>query len=117
LANELKIKQKHEDFVAYAYVALKHMPKSERFTLVADIKNSLFRILELIIRANKTRNRLPVLYDLDIELELLRTKVRLAMTLGYLPFKKYEIMANYMAELGRMLGGWIKQTSSGRSSG
>lgn len=72
MANELKIKQKHEDFVAYAYVALKHMPKSERFTLVADIKNSLFRILELIIRANKTRNRLPVLYDL----ELLRTKVK-----------------------------------------
>jgi len=31
--------------------------KSERFTLVADLKRSLTRMLELIIRANKSRNK------------------------------------------------------------
>ena len=93
------------------------MPKSERFTLAADIKSSMLRMQEVMIRANKARNRLPLLYDLDVELEVLRSKIRLAMNLGFLPFKKYEIMAASLVEIGKMLGGWIKQSGVTRSTG
>jgi len=116
-SDNLKIRQKHEDFMLYAYKALRHMPKSERFTLAADIKSSMLRMLEVMIRANKARNRLPLLYDLDVELEVLRSKIRLAMNLGFLPFKKYEIMAASLVEIGKMLGGWIKQSGATRSTG
>jgi hypothetical protein len=90
---------------------MKHFPKSERFTMVADIKMSIYKILRTMIRANKSRNRLPLLYEIDVELECLRTMIRLSMTLGFLPFKKYEVMSQKLVEIGKMLGGWMKQSS------
>jgi len=43
--NNLIIKQKLEDTIEYAYCVFRHFPKSERFTLVADLKRSLTKML------------------------------------------------------------------------
>ena len=108
MTENLKIKQKAEDTLQYMYVALKHFPKSERFTLCADIKQSMYKIIRLIIQANKTKNKLPILYEIDTELDMLRMMIRLSMKLEFMPFKKYEVIINYLSEVGKMLGGWIK---------
>lgn len=108
MKQELKIKQKFEDAIQYIYIALRQFPKSEKFTLAADIKRSAFRILELIIRCNKSRNKIKILYDIDVELEILKSLIRLARELEFLQFRKYEIISKYLDEVGRMLGGWIK---------
>jgi hypothetical protein len=50
--DNLIIRKKLEDVIEYAYCVFRHFPKSERFTLVADMKRSLVKMLELIIRAN-----------------------------------------------------------------
>ena len=105
---DLKIKQKCEDMILYAYIALRQFPKSEKFTLAADIKKSMFKILELIIRCNKSRDKRKYLYTIDVELDILRSFVRLAKDLKFLPFKRYEVWSRYLDELGRMLGGWMK---------
>ena len=105
---DLKIKQKCEDMIKYAYIALRQFPKSEKFTLAAEIKTSMFKILGLIIRCNKSRNKQSYLYDIDVELDVLRSMVRLAHDLKFLPFKKYEVWSRHLDELGRMLGGWMK---------
>lgn len=109
--DSLVIKRKVEDAIVYAFQALTHFPKSERFTSAAEIRKSFLRILALIVRANKTRNRLPLLYDLDVELDVLRSLVRVSQSMGYLPFGKYEQISMHLAEIGRMLGGWIKSSS------
>jgi len=49
----LKIKQKIEDMITYAYIVLAQFPKSEKHTLAAEIKRSMFRLLELVIACNK----------------------------------------------------------------
>lgn len=108
MAENLKIKQKTEDAIEYLYIALKHFPKSERFTLCADIKQSMYKIMRLIIQANKSKNKLTILYEIDTELDVLRMLIRLSMKMGFMPFKKYEVTSGYLAEIGRMLGGWIK---------
>ena len=108
----LKTKQKCEDAIKYTYIVLRQFPKSEKFTLAADIKRSEFKMLELIIRCNKSREKRRLVYEIDIELDILRSFIRLAMELGFLPFKKYEILSNHFAELGRMIGGWIKFINS-----
>ncbi len=106
----LIIKQKLEDAIQYAYCAFRRFPKSERFVLVADLKRSLIRMLEMVIRANKSRDKLTVLYNIDVELEVFRSLIRLSMDLKFLPLKQYEILSNKMAEFGRLLGGWIRQS-------
>jgi hypothetical protein len=109
----LKIKQKTEDMIKYGYIALRQFPKSEKFSLGMDIKKTMFGMLGSIIRANRNRDKRDDLFAIDIELEVLRTQVRLAMEMGFLPFAKYEIWAGHLAEIGRMLGGWVKHAKKG----
>jgi four helix bundle protein len=106
------IKQKHEDLILYAYKCLGQFPKSERHVLAADIRKGLYEIDGLIIRAQKKYHKKTTLQDLDIEVEALKTKIRLAKDLGFLPFKKYENLVKMLFEIGRMVGGWIKSTGA-----
>jgi hypothetical protein len=105
---DLKIKQKIEDMMAYAYPALAQFPKAEKHALAAEIKASIRRLLQLTIICNKKYFKKTTLQDLDVELDILRSYVRLAFNLHFLPPKKYEYWSRLNDEIGRMIGGWIK---------
>lgn len=107
---ELKILQKIYDMMLYVYQALAQFPRSERHTLVAEIKKNMLEMVRLTTRANKERKKLEWLRQLDAELEALRTLIRLSVDLGYLSLRKYKIVSGLLAEIGKMLGGWIKAT-------
>lgn len=107
---ELVIKRKLEEMIQYGYIAVSRFPKSERFTLVADIKSSMYAALRLTITANKRYHKKNTLQDLDIEVEMLRSLVRLARDLEFLPFKQYEHWQKLNVEIGKMIGGWIKSS-------
>lgn len=106
--NQLKIYQKYYDMLQYLYIALRQFPKSEKFTLAAQIKNSAIKGFRTIIHANKSKNKISKLFELDIELEVLKNLTRLSKDLGFMPLRKYEILSNQLVEIGKMLGGWIK---------
>ena len=72
------------------------------------MKTIMRKMLELAIICNKRYYKNVTLRDLDVELDLLRSYVRLAFNLHFLPPKKYEVWAKLNDEIGRMLGGWIK---------
>lgn len=108
---ELKILQKTYDMIKYGNKCLLQFPRSERYALAAEIKQSMYKILRLIIEANKERgSKKPIQAKIDVELDILRTFVRLAADkeTAYLPIRKYEIWSKQLNEIGRMLGGWIK---------
>jgi hypothetical protein len=105
---ELKIRQKCEDMIAYGYIAIQQYPKAEKHTLAADTKRSMFRLLELVIICNKKYYKKTTMQELDVELDVLRSYIRLGMSLKFLPFKKYEIWSGYLNEIGKMIGGWMK---------
>ena len=108
IMEELKILQKTFDMMKYAYPALLQYPKGERFALCADIKRCMDTILERIIEANKKYFKKTTLQELDVEIEKLRTYIRLSYVLGYLPLRKYDLWSGMVDEIGRMCGGWIK---------
>ena len=97
---------------AYAYVALRHIPKSERFTLGAEVRAGIWKGLRLIVKANAIRNRMPLLYEIDAEIKILLALMRVAYGLKIVPSKKYEILSEKLVELGKMLGGWIKYSKT-----
>lgn len=109
---ELEIAQKTEEMIAFGYRQLKHFPKSERHVLSQELRASMWRLLRLTIICSKRYHKKTTLQDLDAELEILRREVRLAKDLGYLPFKAYEGWARQLAEIGRMVGGWLKGVRS-----
>jgi hypothetical protein len=110
----LKIAQKWEDMAAYAYITLRHMPKSERYTMGAEVRQSLWHGLKLISRANYVRNKMPLLYEIDMEIKSLLALIRVGHTIGVVPTKKYKELGARLVEIGKMLGGWIKSQKQSR---
>ncbi|MDR2531748.1 MAG: diversity-generating retroelement protein Avd [Oscillospiraceae bacterium] len=108
---QLTILTKLHDMAKYAYPALAQFPKSEKFAMVVDIKRCMNAVLERAIEASKKYHKKTTLQEMDVELMKLRHYLRLAHELGFLPPKKYEIWSGLVAEIGKMLGGWIKQVA------
>lgn len=108
---ELKIQQKTYDMIKYGNKCLLQFPRAERYALASEIKQSMYTILRLIIEANRERgSKRTIQAKIDVELETLRTFIRLAADkdTAYLSIRKYEIWSKQLAEIGRMLGGWMK---------
>ena len=111
---ELIIQQKVYDMIMYGYPALDQFPKSQKFSLAADIKKCMDTVMRLVITANKKYTKKTTLQELDIEVASLKVYVRMAMDLKYLPIKKYEVWTGKLVEVGRMVGGWIKSAAAGQ---
>ncbi|WP_084417721.1 diversity-generating retroelement protein Avd [Chrysiogenes arsenatis] len=108
VASELMIRQKCEAMIYAAYGFLRQFPKYERHVLGAEIRESLCQLLRLIVTCNKRYHKKTTLQDLDVELEVLRSRVRLAHGLGYLDMRRYELWSRMNDEIGRMIGGWVR---------
>lgn len=94
--------------IAYGYVALRQFPRSERHVLSQEIRQTMWSLLRLIIICNRRYHKKTTLQDLDGELDLLRSQIRLAQELKFLAFKQYEVWSRLLDEIGRMIGGWLK---------
>ncbi len=105
---DLLIRQRCEEMIQYAYVVVRHFPKFERHVLGAEIRETVWKLLRMIIICNKRYHKKTTLTDLDAELDVLRSQVRTAFSLQYIDLKKYENWARMNDELGRMIGGWMK---------
>ena len=108
---DLKIRQKCEEMLVYAYVALRQFPKYEKHVLAAEIRLTAWSVLRLIIICNRRYHKKTTMQDLDAELDLLRSQIRIAHELKYLPFKQYELWTRQVDEIGKMIGGWIRSST------
>lgn len=104
----LVIYQKVYDLMLYLFPIIDRFPKYEKFVLCAQLKNCALEIARKIIIANKSRNKRPILYDIDVAIEELRMLIRFSHDRKYLSHKSYEETSKRVNEIGRLLGGWIK---------
>lgn len=104
----LIVYQKTYDMIEYGYQALKQFPRSEKHTFAAEIKDAMIKLLKLIITANKKYHKKTTVREMDTQLELLTTYIRLAKDLEFLPFRKYGIWSTKLNEVGKLIGGWMK---------
>jgi hypothetical protein len=106
--DNLLIFQTVYDYMKWVIPTVERFPKSQRFNLAAHITNHSILLMDLVIEAQYSRNRLPLLEKLNTILEKLRLFIRMAKELQFLPFSKYESGTKMLVELGRMVGGWKK---------
>ena len=110
----LIIEEKCRDMLLYGYQAIKQFPKHEKHVLGAEIRVSMLQLQRLIVTAFKRYHKKTTLTDLDIELAILKRRVRLAKDLRYLDVKKYQLWIEMLVEIGRMIGGWIKSVKASK---
>jgi len=106
---ELIIYQKVYDLILYIFPIVAKFPKNQRFVLGQQIENGLINLEKLIVQANKEKDKKRTLFKVDVELEQVRLLFRLAHDLGFINMKKYEHISEGLAEIGRLLGGWMRR--------
>jgi len=83
-----------------------------RFALAVPIQEHAFALQRCLVeaaRAADNRERSRLLRQADVELTLLRYKIRLGRDLKVINFAGYEHAGRLIDEVGRLLGGWKKQ--------
>ncbi len=109
--DNLSIYAKYLDLIYYSNDIVRKFPKSEQFSLVKEIKNTLYSGLKSIMYSVKIFNKqdkLKYLKDLDIQLCILKVHVRIAFRYKYISMQNYETWSSNITDICNLLGGWIK---------
>lgn len=110
---EFVLQQRISRMILKSTQRIQNMPKPDKYTLGAAIRESQYRMLRLTILGNKTRgSKKEYQQELDAELEVLRSYVDIAVA----PEAKlispglHEEWAKELSEIGRLLGKWMQNT-------
>jgi hypothetical protein len=112
-AAELSVITKAYDLILWFVPVISRLPRSHRFVLGERMERTLYEILEMLLRAKYARERRGLLEEANILLDILRFQTRLAKDLELLSVKRYEYVARHVDEIGREVGGWLKQQAGG----
>lgn len=109
MLSDLKLYKETYNFLLYIYPEIKKFPKSDRYVLGEDIKKTTLSLLSNIIFFSK--QKINTLKEIDNDLELLKIYVRLSFDLKIISFTKYEVISKKLNDLGKLVGGLLKQNS------
>ena len=102
-------------------IYLNHFPRHEKYALCSQIRNTAYRLYDLITETQKRHYKKTTSTEMDIAHEQLRMQIRLAYELGYFRFKDGKVYSDAdeqelhrlttlqgkVDEIGKMIGGWI----------
>jgi hypothetical protein len=98
------------DFVSWLLPRTQSFPRPQRFTVTQRLQNATLDFQELIVEAETARGaaRMERLRQADAALDKVRLYLRLCREWDWLTSGQYQHAAQMVAEMGRLLGGWIK---------
>lgn len=115
--NDLIIYHKITNLLIFSKNLLKKYPKSERFDLCTDIKNCIYDSLKLVMFALKTQDsdkRFEYLQQVDVNLYFLKSLVRMSYEYKYITAQNYKSWNVNIDEIGKMIGGWLKNVKKSK---
>ncbi len=89
---------------------LDHFPRNRRFTLGERLESGIIEILENLVEASYSRDKLARLKRANLRLAVLRHLWRAAHELKTIPTKRYAHGARFLDDFGKQIGGWINST-------
>jgi hypothetical protein len=98
----------HYQFLMWLVPAIEKFPRSHKFTTGDRIQTLALDVLESLIEATYTKERLQHLRNANMGIEKLRFLFRLATDLRLLDRRRYEHAARTLDETGRLIGGWMR---------
>jgi len=111
---ELVILTQTYDLLTWLIPQCERFPKSQRFVVTQRLQDAALDFQEAIFDANARSGdqRLSHLQAADAHLNKLRLYLRLSRQWSWLSSGQYEHASRMVASLGRLLGGWIRQTQA-----
>lgn len=112
--NESPIFTRTYDFLQWLIPRILKFPRIHRFGLGERIQNLALDFQDTLVAAGKCKgeSRIENLRKADIQLEQLRIWMRFSHDNGLITLSQYEHAARLIAEIGRLLGAWLKQSNA-----
>lgn len=109
---EMPIFTRSFDLLSWLLPATNHFPRAHRHSFTRRLLDAAFDLRELLEEAHLRQGgeRGDRLQAADEALARLRVYLRLAGRWGWLSDGQYGHVAEMVAEIGRLLGGWRKAT-------
>jgi len=101
----------------YNYMMVKNFPKEYKFTLGGDICSLAWDCLDLVLEANALDNtkKKEKILELSTSFDKLKLRIRLAQEVNIISIGQFShIQENYLIEIGRMIGGFLKWSENAR---
>lgn len=117
LLGGVPITQKTYDFYRTLHLQVQRFPKIERYATGQTLQNETLGLLKCLLAACETSGSVKAghLGDASLQLETVKVFVRLAYDVRALDRRAYILLQEFLQEIGRMLGGWIKSTQKSNS--
>ncbi len=115
MSDEMVIFTRSYDFVSWLIPLTMDFPKSQRFIITKRLQACALNFQELIVEANAQRGvqRSEKLRAADAELLKTRLYLRLCQKWKWMTNGQYKHASDMVAEIGRLLGGWMKSVVPG----
>jgi hypothetical protein len=112
MSEEMVILTRTFDLLTWLMPHCERFPKAQRYLVVQRLGDAALNLQEALFHANAQRGeqRLTHLRTADGYLTALRLYLRLAYGWAWLDAGQYEHVSKMIEEIGRLLGGWMKQT-------
>lgn len=109
--NESPLFVRTYDFLFWLIPHVQKFPRIYRFTLSERVQRLALDFQDTLVAAGKSQSsqRRNHLHSADIQLEQLRVWIRFARDNQLFTINQYEHAARGLAEIGRLLGAWLKQ--------
>lgn len=109
--NELVVIDRTYELTKWFLGHLARFPRAHRYGLGQRIEEKLYQVLEGLIHAKygEGAGKIETLRTVNLELEVLRINCRLAHEMNMIPHKSHEYAVRELIEIGKMVGGWLKQ--------
>lgn len=111
---DLPIFVKWVEFLKWLLLTTDKFPKKVRFTFAERINHLALNVVEELVEARYTKHKTVILKKANLNLEKIRVLLRICHELQFISHKTYEHSIRAINEIGKMLGGWIKQQESDR---
>jgi four helix bundle protein len=117
MPEEMIIFTRTYDFISWLIPLTANFPRSQRFVVTERLQSAVLNFQELIVEANSQRSadRVEKLREADAELLKTRLYLRLCERWKWISPGQYRHASAMVAEMGKLLGGWLKAVTTGPS--
>ena len=114
MSDEMVVLSRTFDLLAWLVPRSELFPKTFRRTVTRRLVDAALDMQDRLFDAQSRRGsrRVDALQAADAALGRLRLYLRLAHHWNWLTDGQYEHVSRMVAEIGRLLGGWLKQSAS-----
>ena len=108
--NKLQVIPKTEKYVEYILQIILKLPRTEKFNIGNEYKQSMYEMLRNIMYLSKIEQNqaLNILNKIDAELNTQRIYLRIMKNNKWIDERKFKIAMEQIYEIGKILGGLLK---------